>query len=472
MIGRVEEVEELNKMFDSNESEFVAVYGRRRVGKTYLVRETFDGRFTFQHSGKAKSGKSNQLKQFFKSLRDSGYESKVCPKDWDEAFEALEKVVAGSTVSKKVLFLDELPWMDTPRSDFISALESFWNGWASARKDILLIVCGSAASWMVKNLFRNRGGLHNRVTCRIHLVPFTLCECERFVQERGIVMSRTDIAECYMAIGGIPYYWRYLDKRFGLAQNFDRMFFAENAPLKHEFDELYSSLFSKARLYMRIVSALATKKIGMTLAELISALDTGASGKLSEALETLEQSGFIRKYRAIGNAKKNAVYQLIDEFTLFHFRFLGDNGPADPSYWSTTLSSQAHAVWRGLAFERLCLQHVTQMRAALGVAAVHVEAYAWRHIPDETYPIGAQIDLLLDRSDNVINVCEMKWSSGEYAIDEKTVRGLNTKIETFKAVTKTRKAVHLTFVTSCGLVRNAYWNQVQSEITLDDLFTK
>ena len=469
MVGRKKEIEELVKSYESAESEFVAVYGRRRVGKTYLVRNVFAGGFTFQHSGLAKGGMKKQLRQFVSSLREIGRVPQHPLADWMDAFDELKEVIKASSLDRKVVFIDEMPWMDTPRSDFITALEAFWNSWASARRDILLIVCGSAASWIVKKLFRNKGGLHNRVTRRIHLRPFTLAECQEYVRERNLSMSRKDIAECYMALGGIPYYWSWLEKGYSLSQNFDRMFFASDAPLKSEFAELYSSLFRSTKIHLKVVEALGMKKVGMTREELLSCIRLTSSGSLSHCLAALEECGFIRKYRVLGT-KRSFVYQLIDCFTLFHFQFLREVDGKDEHWWSRSVSSPVQANWRGLAFERLCLHHVPQIKMALGISGVLTNVHSWYHVADEVYPTGTQIDLLLDRADNVINLCEMKYSSGPYAIDKAEDSRLVEKAETFRAVSKTQKAIHLTFVTSRGLVRNFYWNDVQSEVTLDDLF--
>ena len=470
MVGRIFETQELERLYDSDESEFVAVYGRRRVGKTYLVREVFEGRFTFQHTGLPRGRTHAQLTHFYKSLTLAGLASRPMPKNWMSAFEMLKSLIADSRQSRKTVFIDEMPWMDTPKSDFLMALEAFWNEWASARTDVLLIVCGSAAAWMVKNLFRNRGGLHNRITARLHLEPFTLCECEKFIQERGLEMTRRDITECYMVLGGIPFYWRQLVRGLSVAQNIDRLFFSKNASLRSEFEELYSSLFKDADIYKKIVRALSTKKIGMTRLEISDAAELKSTGKLTDALETLESSGFIRRYRSLGNKKRNSIYQLIDNFTLFHFKFL-DDPSSDETYWTSISSSPAKSSWRGLAFERVCLQHHNQIRKSLGFAAVHTEVYGWSHRGDDVYPTGAQIDLIFERDDNVINVCEIKYSDEPFAIDKRCDRDLASKLAAFKGVTKTTKAVHLTMITSAGLVRNAYWNRVQSELSLDELFT-
>ena len=470
MIGREREIEELERAYASNESEFVAVYGRRRVGKTYLVRETFRDRFVFHHTGIAKAVRAVQLRKFRQSILDCGGSIDKTLKDWFDAFEALKSLIAASPLEKKVVFIDEMPWMDTQRSDFITALEAFWNGWASARNDILFIVCGSAASWIVKKLFRNHGGLHNRVTFRIALSPFTLRECELYAESQGLKMSRSDIVEAYMAFGGIPYYWRYLDRRFSLAHNIDRMCFEENAPLRYEYDELYSSLFGASELYKTIVRSLACTKAGMTRWEICRNSGLEDSGVLSQALEVLVQCGFLREYRAPGNRRKNSIFQLVDSFTLFHFRFLDGKGQIDPRYWSTTIDSPAMNSWRGIAFERVCLMHYDQIRTALGIAGVHVELYAWSHRPDAESPDGAQIDMVIDRSDRVVNVCEIKYSREEYKISKAYHSELMKKIAVFKAVEKLKKAIHLTLITAGGLYRNEYWNSVQSEVTLADLF--
>lgn len=468
MIGRLKEMEELNRLAESDESEFVAVYGRRRVGKTYLVRETFADRFAFYHTGLPNATKRQQLVHFRKSLGEYGYKGHS-PSDWASAFDALRTVLLDSVERRKIVFIDELPWLDTAKSDFLMALESFWNEWATARKDILLVVCGSAASWMVKNLFQNRGGLHNRVTARICLQPFSLCECEKFAEARGLGMSRRDIAECYMILGGIPYYWRYLTRGLSLAQNIDRICFAVDAPLKKEYDELYSSLFRNAFLYKKVVSALAKKKVGMTRLELFEAIGCAATGKMTEILTTLEASGFVRSYRPFGTKKKNAIHQLMDPFTLFHFRFL-DPASSDEHFWSSTTLSPAQSAWRGLAFERLCLLHLPQIRRALGISTIHVEAYGWSFRGDDVYPDGVQIDLVLERADKVINICEMKYASDVFAIDKAYNDILGRKVAAFTGVTKTSSAVHLTMVTANGLVQNAYSGRIQSEITLADLF--
>ena len=470
IIGRKEEQQILHSAAQSENSEFVAVYGRRRVGKTYLIRETFGYKFTFQHTGLAKGNTKEQLFSFAISLRDAGYDDCPIPKSWLEAFSLLSAYLKNSTDEKKIVFLDELPWMDTARSNFISAFEHFWNGWASARKDIVLIICGSATSWIINKVINDHGGLHNRVTKQIALQPFTLKECEMFAQSKGLEMSRYQLAECYMVFGGIPYYWSLLERGLSLAQNIDKTIFAKNGKLSNEFNQLYASLFKSPEQYIDIVTALGKKKAGMTREEIIVATDKYSNGALSKVLDELEYCGFIRKYNGFGKKSKQAIYQLIDNYTLFYFKFIRQNENNDEHFWSASIDSAMHRAWSGLAFERLCMAHMQQIKAALGIAGVLSNVYSWRKEADETSN-GVQIDLLIDRKDQVINLCEMKYSLSEYAIDAEYEQKLRNKKSAFINATNTRKAVHLTMVTTFGIKANAHSGIVQNEITLEDLFS-
>ncbi len=470
IIGRKEEQQILHSAAQSENSEFVAVYGRRRVGKTYLIRETFGYKFTFQHTGLAKGNTKEQLFSFAISLRDAGYDDCPIPKSWLEAFSLLSTYLKNSTDEKKIVFLDELPWMDAPRSNFISAFEHFWNGWASARKDIVLIICGSATSWIINKVINDHGGLHNRVTKQIALQPFTLKECEMFAQSKGLEMSRYQLAECYMVFGGIPYYWSLLEKGLSLAQNIDKIIFTKNGKLSNEFDQLYASLFKSPEQYIDIVTALGKKKAGMTREEIIVAIDKYSNGALSKVLDELEYCGFIRKYNGFDKKSKQAIYQLIDNYTLFYFKFIQQNENNDEHFWSASIDSAMHRAWSGLAFERLCMAHTQQIKAALGIAGVLSNVYSWRKEADEMSD-GAQIDLLIDRKDQVINLCEMKYSLSEYIIDAEYEQKLRNKKSAFINATNTRKAVHLTMVTTFGIKANAHSGIVQNEITLDDLFS-
>jgi predicted AAA+ superfamily ATPase len=472
MIGRKAEKKTLLAAKQSEYSEFVAVYGRRRVGKTFLVRETFDYTFTFQHSGVANGTLEEQLHQFHSAICEQGYGD--CPpiRNWFDAFDALKVVINRSADVKKLVFLDELPFMDVVGSRLIPALEHFWNAWASARKDVLLIICGSATSWVLNNVVHSRGGLHGRVTERIRLMPFTLAECREYAASRGLAMTDCQLAEMYMVLGGIPYYWKYLDRSLSPAQNIDEIFFAGTDKLENEFQELYSSLFRKKEAYMRIVSALGFKKYGMDRSEISASARVSNSGTLTKYLQELEQCGFIRKYVLPGRKKKGAIYQLMDNFTLFHFAFIANNTMRDRHFWSASLDSPFHVVWEGLAFERLCLWHVDQIKRALQIGGVLTNAYAWRHVPVDSDDEGAQIDLLIDRNDGIINLCEMKFCSDLYAITSAEAQAMQRKKAAFKRDSATRKAVHVTYVTTFGLKRNAYANDVQSEVTLADLFAE
>ena len=469
LIGREPEITLLQEAVRSDESRFIAVYGRRRVGKTYLIRETFGYRFTFQHTGLSDGGFSEQLFAFASSLKEAGFTEGTAPRNWLEAFELLKDLIRRSTEQRKVIFIDELSWMDSPRCDLMTALESFWNGWASARKDIVLIVCTSATSWMLSKVVHNKGGLYNRLTAQIHLRPFTLAECEEYVRKKGLVFPREQILQLYMIMGGIPYYWGLLKKGRSLSQNIDSIYFAENAPLKKEFGYLYASIFKNPESYIKIIQALGRKKSGMTREEIIDAAGLTNSGGLTVKLEELESCGFIRKYYAFGMKKKNSVYQLIDFFSLFYFAFMEEAG--DEHFWTNQMNTPRINTWTGLAFERVCLEHIGQIKKKLGISGVLTQVNAWRCAADEEKGLfGSQIDLLIVRRDQVINVCEMKYSGVEYTVTKRDDQDMRRKIHDLVVGTGTKYAIHPTMVTCYGIAENAYAGNIQAVVVMDDLF--
>jgi AAA+ ATPase superfamily predicted ATPase len=467
IIGRIYEQDELRRFVISESSEFVAVYGRRRVGKTFLVREYFKNQFDFYLTGLSNADTRSQLINFQLALKHAGNEDVPVPANWLYAFDELKIHLERSEQKKKVVFLDELPWMDTPKSDFISAFENFWNGWASARRDILLIVCGSSTSWMMNKLINNKGGLHNRITQQLKIQPFTLSECKTYLLTAGIEWDDYLITEAYMIFGGIPFYWSLLRKGKSLAQNTDALFFSENALLRNEFKNLYAALFKHYEKYVQIVEILARKSKGLTRNELIKYSEEKSGGGLSKILDDLESCGFIRSYQFLDKKQRDKTYQLTDFFTLFYFNFIKNENPKPDNFWSSMVDSPVHRTWTGYAFERVCMEHITQIKQCLGISGVHTRYASWRSRDSEN---GAQVDLYIDRNDSVINLCEMKYSINPFIIDKKYAENLRNKIGTFKQETKTRKSVFLTFISTFGLKENEYSGMVQNEIRMQDLF--
>lgn len=467
LIGRQYEKGRLLSAYESEYSEFVAVYGRRRVGKTFLIRETFNYNFTFQHSGLAKSPRATQLKAWCNSLKAHGLKVKRTPSNWLDAFELLKELVNQSKDEKKVIFIDELPWMDTHASGLIPALEHFWNSWASARKDVLLIICGSATSWIINKIIKNKGGLHNRVDYKIPLRQFTLNECEQYMKSRKVNMTRKQIVEGYMVMGGVPFYWKSIQKGLSLAQNIDLNFFTPQGELYEEFEALYASLFKNPDGYIKLVSLLAHKRRGLTRNELLAGGKFVDNGSFSQMLENLENCGFIRSYTAIGKEKKDALFQLIDPYTIFYYEFIKGNKDNDPKYWTHCLNTNTYHTWCGLSFERVCLIHVDQIKQALGISGVISRIYSWR--TNISKP-GAQIDLLIDRDDDIINLCEMKYTKEPWAMTEEDANDIARKESIFRGQTGTSKSVITVLVSANGVKRNAYSDDIQNIVTLDDLF--
>jgi AAA+ ATPase superfamily predicted ATPase len=469
IVGRETDLATFEELYNSDQSDFVAVYGRRRVGKTFLIRSAFEGKITFQVTGLSNASMRQQLTNFNLVLR------KVFPEqafasvnDWISAFQQLILLLESRSETKKIVFIDELPWFDTPKSGFISALEHFWNSWASERSDILLIVCGSAASWMINKLINNKGGLHNRVTKRMKIVPFTLHQCEQYLQRKNSHLDRYQIIQLYMAFGGIPFYWDEVKPGLSSAQNIENICFSENGLLRSEFNNLFKSLFNKHEKHSAIINALAQKGMGLTRDEIIDQTGLSNAGSTTRLLTELEESGFILKYNPLGKKSRNSIYQLIDFYSLFYLKFLKSSQPKDINQWINTIDNPKHRAWSGYAFEQVCLCHIPQIKNALGISGVYSTTSSWR---SETIKNGAQIDLVIDRRDHVINLCEMKYSINPFVIDSKYANELRNKIGVFKTETKTRKSVFLTLITTYGLQSNSHSiGLVQNDISMDALF--
>lgn len=471
MIGRKKEQELLKNCLESPRAEFLVVYGRRRVGKTYLIKEYFNNSFSFYATGLSNAKTKEQLRAFSNSLTEHGYNDKTIPKDWYEAFMRLKELLMSASIrkdpvsKKRVVFLDELPWMDTARSDFKSALEYFWNSWASSQKDLLLIVCGSATSWIIDNLLGDRGGFYNRITRQIHLFPFTLKECDDLFKANDIVMTSNQVIECYMIFGGIPYYLNCFDKRLSLAQNVDELLFNPTGQLYYEYDRLLSSLFKHYERHSAIINAISHSKGGMTRVELAKISKIGDGEPLTKALNELEQCGFIRKYKNFTKEKQGFYFQLVDPFMHFCFHFIKNR---EHESWMNFINTPGYFSWIGNAFELICLLHIKQIKQALGISGVETTEFAWKS--QHSKP-GAQIDLLIDRKDGVINICEAKFTISAFEIDSKYEAELRNKLSTFIQETSCNKALYLTLISANGLVHNSHTGIVQSLISSEDLFS-
>lgn len=470
IIGRLEEIRQLKRAYTSEYSEFVAVYGRRRIGKTFLIRECFKDCFTFQYTGVWGISNKEQLAEFYQNLIRQGLSTEAkSPKSWFEAFHLLEDLIIASRQEKKIIFLDELPWMDAPNSRFIPAFEHFWNGWASARKDILLIICGSATSWIINKIFRNKGGLYNRVTYRIRLDQFSLWECEEFVKSYGLGFNRNMILEGYMVMGGVPYYWSKLEASKSIGQNINNLFLKENGMLRDEFNFIYASIFNRPEKYLKVVEALAGKKSGMTRDEIIRTSKLDNNGQLSGILEDLIECGFIRKYCHTDKRLRDAIYQLMDCYTLFYYQFVKSAHGADEEYWIRSMKTPLHNTWCGLAFERVCLLHTRQIKSAIGISGISASLFSWHVKKNNDHP-GAQIDLVIDRADNVINVCEIKYAPAGYRLTDSELNKIHDRLSIFNLYIPRRKVAQPLLITSNGVIKNNNIFEIPLQVTGDQLF--
>lgn len=474
IIGRDTEKKILKEMLSSKEAELVAVLGRRRVGKTFLIRNYYQKHLVFECTGIHEAGLPEQLFNFSRSLQQAMQSvlPLATPDNWVQAFTFLSDFLATKLKGRQpvVVLFDEFPWIHTAKSGFLTAFGHWWNTWASRQSLLKVVICGSAASWMIENILHNKGGLHNRISRTIQLLPFSLKESEDYLISRGLKLDHYQILQLYMAMGGIPQYLKQVDKGQSAHQVIDKLFFEKNGMLKAEFNVLYRSLFDNASHHEAIVRELAKKASGLSRTEVIKACGLTTGGTTTRLFEELEQSGFITQYIPFEKTSRDGVYKLTDEYSLFYLKFIDRTRAAGAGTWHKIAEGQSYNSWSGYAFEAICQKHIQQIKQALGIAGVYTEASGWRYTPKKGEK-GAQIDLLLDRADHSINVCEMKFANGEFTIDKKYAGELDNKVKVFQAQTKTKKTIFPTMITTYGTKQNMYYTgRIVSEVKMEDLF--
>lgn len=470
--GRQAEVVLLQSLLKKEESAFVAMYGRRRIGKTYLIRQVFENEIVFECSGVLGKNMPQQLENFWRSLNETNPQAQpsLPPKTWLAAFFQLREYLnIQKQDTKKVIFLDEIPWFETPRSSFLAALDNFWNQYCTKRTDIILVICGSAASWIIDRIINNKGGLHNRLTNKILLMPFTLAETKTFLEIKNVKLTLKDIVQIYMCVGGVPFYLKDIKAGDGVPQILDQLFYNKQAILKNEFQNLYAALFKNNTFHEKVVEALATKNKGLTRNEIIDATGIKGGGGLTTVLEELTQCGFIMPIYPIKKAKEDCLYRLMDEYTLFYFKFLKEGKTKNS--WSQVTQSQAYKIWSGYAFENLCFKHTFQIKMALGISGIVTNEYSYAVKPKGNKQ-GIQIDMIIDRADNCVNIVEAKFYNTEYEVSEAYARQLLHKVTIFQEQTSLKKNVFVTLLTVFGAKKNEhYLTAVTNQLLIDDLFT-
>lgn len=469
MIGRRREQEDLAEYCRSRKAELICVYGRRRVGKTHLVQNTFQQGMAFSVTASEDRRMRTQLRVFHEALRNHGLDGRAMPTDWFEAFGLLRTLlqlpdIPRSVEGRRVVFLDEFPWFATKRSDFLIAFADFWNSWAVMQDDLCVIICGSATSWIIKNIFENTGSMYNRVTRQLYLPPFTLRETKEMADAMRLEWDSDALLRCYMVFGGLPYYLDMLDRRKSLAQNVDALCLGTHAPLRNEVPHLMEATLGDSPLHRDILRLLSHSKAGIYRRKIESTLRPSGSGSLKRALDDLEKCGYLRKYHNPYERRQPSIYQLVDPFLLFSFRFIEDK---DIRSWSEFEGTPGYHAWRGNAFEIICLAHIAQIKHALGILGVRTTEFPWSST--STNP-GAQIDLVIERADGVSNLCEMKCTDSAFVIDKSYELDLRRKREVFRSETRTKNATQLTMVCAQGLQHNAHSWDVTSTVTGEDLF--
>jgi AAA+ ATPase superfamily predicted ATPase len=472
LIGRKKEKEILLDCLQSDQAEMIAVLGRRRVGKTFLIKQTFT-HLDFEFTGILNASKKDQLNAFVKKIEQfSGKKNQTKPKNWLDAFDLLKDYLMKlKRKTKKIIFIDELPWLDTAKSKFTDALGYFWNDFA-LYNNIVLVVCGSSASWMIKNIVKNKGGLHNRITKRIELNPFTLYETELFLKKKSIQLDQYSITQLYMTMGGIPFYLNEIKKGESVAQNIDRICFSKNGLLYKEFENLFISLYDNPKTHIQIIKALSSKWKGMSRKELLKITKLTDGGAITRILEELEMSAFITIHYPIDKKKKDALYRVSDNYCVFYLHFINSLNSFKKGTFINLMPTSKWHTWSGYAFENICFSHISQIEKKLGIHAIHTEAGSFLHKGNLTIA-GFQIDLLIERADRIINLCEIKFYDRPYIITNDYAQKIKNKINGFKQISKTKKTIFPTFISTFGLIENTYSKSIiQNQVALQHLFAE
>lgn len=480
IIGREAEIKILDSVWNSKEAEFLAIYGRRRVGKTHLIREYFSEREQvtyFEISGEKDGGLKDQLENFINVFSKTFFNGIALrrPESWKEAFALLTDQIEKNKSKKIIIFFDELPWLATPKSRMLQSIDYYWNRFWNKHSNLILIVCGSAASWMLDNLINAKGGLYNRITRTILLKPYSLYQVNHFLRHRGINLSPQQILSLYMVFGGIPYYLKQIEKGKSAAQIINKVCFQSDGLLYSEFDRLFKSLFEHSEDSLLIIKIIQSHRYGISRDELIKKTKFSSGGTLNKRLYELESSKLIQSYIPYGNKKKNIYYRVIDEYCHFYLSWIeplktkGIEG--GKNYWQAKAKSPSALAWAGYVFKSICLKHIDQIRDALEIQTIATETGSWKHIPKKgNNESGAQIDLLFDREDGIITLCEIKYSEPPFVIDKDYAKKLINKIDVFSSFLKLKKQIFITIITVNG-VKPTPWSEelIQAEITLEDL---
>lgn len=472
VVGRESEKKVLKEAMQSKTPELIAVYGRRRVGKTFLIRQFLKKEIAFEFTGSKEAKLGQQLVNFSKSLGKLSGNEKLyrVPANWSDGFDLLTSYITPKLATgKTVVFLDEFPWINTHKSGFLSAFDHWWNSWGTKQHKLVVIICGSAAAWMIQNIVYNKGGLHNRITRKLRLLPFTLQETEAYLKGQNVSLDRYQILQLFMVLGGIPHYLKEIKKGESSTQVIDRLCFSKDGLLHDEFKSLYHSLFDDATKHLAVVRALAKNNSGLTRNEIIDEAALTSGGRITELLDELIESGFVTTWLPYDKKSKDSIYKLADEYSHFYIKFMENSRSQGTGTWLRFSDGQSWKSWSGIAFERVCLKHIPQIKKALGITVIYTEESAWRYIPKKGN--GAQIDLLIDRRDFVIHICEMKYSASTYTIDKKYAGELENKEDVFREQTKTKKSLFITMVTTFGLKDNEYASRlVKNNVKMDALF--
>ena len=460
IIGRKDEEEHLLWRLSHDEGQFIAVYGRRGTGKTFFVEELLGERIDLTVTGIPGGSRKDELHNFSRELSARSGQKFPFTRSWMDAFRQLRSFIETRKEQESIIvFLDELQWMDTPKSRFLTMLGHFWNSYGNWVRNFRLIIASSDPGWMIQKVFGDPGELYGRIVCRLWLRPFTLRETEELLQRRGFHLDRRETLLAHMLTGGVPYFLTMLDPKESLAENTERLFFSPDAPLCAECESVLSSLsaVSEGSPGRRILELLAQNDRGLRIEEITKALKPEPEDIIQDALQGLEESGLTRVYGSFRKRKHGAVHCLSDSSLLFCLRFVRGCAGTPPRSRS---DAGERRTWMNAAFAISCLRHMNEIREAAGISRILVSICVWQ-------PEGRPV-LVFDRGDRAVSICEIEYSESPLSAAE-CLPHLQRLMEQFRAETRTKKALKPVMIAPYGIDGITDGWEVQC-VTLDDLF--
>jgi AAA+ ATPase superfamily predicted ATPase len=404
-IGRKVEIAQLTALIDLPRPSIAVIYGRRRVGKSELIRHVTQGKNVLSFEGLEGQPKHKQIKNFLFQLSAQSNIREKNISDWPDALILLRTLTQDG---QWIIILDEFQWMANYQNELVSVIKMIWEKYLSQNPDLTLILCGSIASFMKSKVLKS-SALYGRTDYELNLHELNLSEISEFFPGKG----SDEVIDTAMLVGGIPKYLELISEYPSLYDALEPLAFSQDGFFKTEYDRLFASHFGKKPIFMKIIQTLATNPYGLTTGKLAKEMQVASGGTLCHQLDDLESAGFLHSIIPFDKPEGSKLrkYILMDAYVRFYHSIIrGSMKETTPpnTQFHAIMSSPRYAAWAGMAFEFLCMRHHKEISRILGFHGIPYTAGPFFQRKTLDTP-GVQIDLLFERSDKILVLCEMKY---------------------------------------------------------------